>query len=255
MAHRGRPDEDAEAQAAAAVKPDQLAAVERIRARIEERAAKEASGAAKAYAVTIPNTTVHYDMAPIPGGEFTMGSTASPAEQPPHKVRLNPFWMQTQEVTWDAYLMFMFADQAHEAGHADAIVDALSPANFPLTNPIVLEKTLATRGDNLVKGMEHLIADLRKGQLTHTDPDAFEVGPEVRDAFLARDRGAEVAFRTGKPGKYMADLYVLARRRLEAAGVRSVHGGGFCTYHDAERFFSYRRTARSGRMGAFIWTE
>lgn len=86
-------------------------------------------------------------------------------------------------------------------------------------------------------------------------PDAFEVGPEVREAFLAGDRGAEVAFRPGKPGKYMADLYLLARRRLEVAGVRSVHGGGFCTYHDAERFFSYRRTPQSGRMGAFIWME
>jgi YfiH family protein len=86
-------------------------------------------------------------------------------------------------------------------------------------------------------------------------PDAFEVGPEVRDAFLARDAGAGVAFRPGKPGKLMADLYTLARRRLEGAGVRSIHGGGFCTYRDAGRFFSYRRSPRSGRMGAFIWME
>jgi len=86
-------------------------------------------------------------------------------------------------------------------------------------------------------------------------PDAFEVGPEVREAFLARDAGADAGFRPGKPGKYMGDLYVLARRRLEAAGVASVHGGGFDTYHDAERFFSYRRAAQSGRMGAFIWME
>jgi polyhydroxyalkanoate synthase len=57
-----------------------------------------------------------------------------------------------------------------------AIVDALSPANFPLTNPVVLERTLETKGENLVKGMEHLLADLRKGQLTHTDPTAFELG-------------------------------------------------------------------------------
>jgi polyhydroxyalkanoate synthase subunit PhaC len=57
-----------------------------------------------------------------------------------------------------------------------AILDALSPANFPLTNPVVLERTLETKGENLVKGMEHLIADLRRGQLTHTDPTAFELG-------------------------------------------------------------------------------
>ena len=62
---------------------------------------------------------------------------------------------------------------------SQAIVDALSPAHFPLTNPIVLERTLATKGENLVKGMEHLIADLRKGQLTHVDPLAFEVGRNI----------------------------------------------------------------------------
>ena len=62
---------------------------------------------------------------------------------------------------------------------SQAIVDALSPAHFPLTNPVVLERTLATRGDNLVKGMEHLLTDLRKGQLTHTDPDAFELGRNI----------------------------------------------------------------------------
>ena len=84
-------------------------------------------------------------------------------------------------------------------------------------------------------------------------PDAFEVGPEVRAAFVAVDRRAEDAFRPHKPGKYMADLYALARHRLARAGVAAVFGGGFCTYHDAERFFSYRRVKASGRMGAFIW--
>lgn len=84
-------------------------------------------------------------------------------------------------------------------------------------------------------------------------PDAFEVGPEVREAFLRDDAGAEPAFRPHVPGKYMADLYALARRRLAKAGVASVHGGGFCTFHEPERFFSYRRCKASGRMGTFIW--
>jgi len=84
-------------------------------------------------------------------------------------------------------------------------------------------------------------------------PDAFEVGPEVRDAFIAADPDAATAFRPGKPGKYMADLYSLARQRLARAGVHEVHGGGFCTFHDPARFFSYRRVQKSGRMGAFIW--
>lgn len=86
-------------------------------------------------------------------------------------------------------------------------------------------------------------------------PDAFEVGPEVREAFMARDPRADEAFRPHTPGKYMADLYRLARQRLAARGVREVYGGGFCTFHERDRFFSYRRVRKSGRMGAFIWME
>lgn len=59
------------------------------------------------------------------------------------------------------------------------VTEALSPANFPLTNPVVVERTLETHGENLVRGVEHLLADLRKGQLTHTDPDAFELGRNI----------------------------------------------------------------------------
>ncbi len=84
-------------------------------------------------------------------------------------------------------------------------------------------------------------------------PRAFEVGPEVREAFLAKDPRADEAFTPHVPGKYLADLYALARQRLAALGVNAVYGGDFCTYSDAERFFSYRREKLSGRMGAFIW--
>ena len=84
-------------------------------------------------------------------------------------------------------------------------------------------------------------------------PDAFEVGPEVRAAFMQVDARADEAFRTGKAGKYMADLYRLARMRLARAGVTEVFGGGFCTWSETGRFFSYRRAQQSGRMGAFIW--
>ncbi|KPF92428.1 poly(R)-hydroxyalkanoic acid synthase [Novosphingobium sp. AAP83] len=59
------------------------------------------------------------------------------------------------------------------------VTDALSPANFPFTNPVVIERTMATKGENLVKGVEHLLNDLRKGQLTHTDPTAFELGRNI----------------------------------------------------------------------------
>jgi formylglycine-generating enzyme required for sulfatase activity len=122
------------AQAVKGIDPAQLAAVERIRARIEERGAKAATGPAAPYKVTIPNTTVGYSMVPIPAGEFLMGAAgpgAKPTEQPQHKVRVDAFWMQAQEVTWDAYLMFMFADQAKERDRPDPLVDALSRPTAP----------------------------------------------------------------------------------------------------------------------------
>ncbi|MEP7262762.1 MAG: peptidoglycan editing factor PgeF [Usitatibacter sp.] len=84
-------------------------------------------------------------------------------------------------------------------------------------------------------------------------PAAFEVGPEVKDAFERFDPAAARAFAPHVPGKYLADLYTLARQRLERAGVVSVSGGGFCTWRERDRFFSYRRVKESGRMGAFIW--
>ena len=84
-------------------------------------------------------------------------------------------------------------------------------------------------------------------------PQSFEVGAEVRDAFLASHPQAELAFRaSANPGKFLADLYSLARIRLAAAGVTAVYGGGLDTYTDP-RFFSYRRAARTGRFASLIW--
>lgn len=84
-------------------------------------------------------------------------------------------------------------------------------------------------------------------------PTAFEVGAEVRAAFLAHDPAAAGAFVPNGPGKWLADLYSLARLRLAAAGVSAVSGGGLCTYRDSERFYSYRRDGRTGRMAALVW--
>jgi len=84
-------------------------------------------------------------------------------------------------------------------------------------------------------------------------PGAFEVGADVRDAFLARDADAAAAFTPHTAGKWLADLFLLARQRLRRAGVGEVHGGTLCTYSDARRFFSYRRERRTGRMAAVIW--
>jgi YfiH family protein len=84
-------------------------------------------------------------------------------------------------------------------------------------------------------------------------PGAYEVGAEVRDAFLARDARAESAFSPNRPGHWLLDLYAVARQRLQALGVRSVRGGGLCTYSDPDRFFSYRRDRATGRMAALVW--
>ena len=84
-------------------------------------------------------------------------------------------------------------------------------------------------------------------------PDAFEVGPEVRTAFVAHDPGAAAAFRPGVAERWYADIFALARLRLAQLGVTGVYGGGLCTYHDAQRFYSYRREQVTGRMASLIW--
>lgn len=84
-------------------------------------------------------------------------------------------------------------------------------------------------------------------------PEVYEVGDEVREAYLARDAGADAAFRATRPGHWLLDLYAVARQRLAARGVRHVHGGGFCTFSDAARFHSFRRDRTTERMAALIW--
>jgi polyphenol oxidase len=85
-------------------------------------------------------------------------------------------------------------------------------------------------------------------------PEAFEVGEDVREAFMAHDAKAAAAFAPrGVQGKYHADIYLLARQRLDALGITRIHGGNFCTYHQKDKFFSYRRDGVTGRMGTFIW--
>ena len=85
-------------------------------------------------------------------------------------------------------------------------------------------------------------------------PQHFEVGAEVRDAFLAHDRAAAAAFRRNARGRWQCDLPALARQRLRRArGARRCSGANWCTYADRTRFFSYRRDGQCGRMAALIW--
>jgi len=86
-------------------------------------------------------------------------------------------------------------------------------------------------------------------------PQAFEVGPEVREAFVQQLPSTAQAFVPSRnPGKFMADIYQLARLRLAARDVTAVYGGGFCTVSDP-RFFSYRRSPCTGRFASLIWLE
>lgn len=84
----------------------------------------------------------------------------------------------------------------------------------------------------------------------------FEVGDEVYEAFTQNDAEAKKAFYRHTPGKWLADLYLLARQKLEACGIMRHYGGEYCSYSDAERFFSYRRDKGiTGHMASLIWMD
>ncbi len=106
--------------------------------RLHQRIVEHQQGAAHSgkYSLTIPNSTVTYDMVPIPAGDFEMGSPASdperkPDEQPQHRVRVDAFWMQAHEVTWDEYRLFMFSHQTGKVATADSLVDAVAGPTRP----------------------------------------------------------------------------------------------------------------------------
>ena len=84
-------------------------------------------------------------------------------------------------------------------------------------------------------------------------PKVYEVGEEVRAAFLGAERGSESAFVANRPGHWLLDLYAIARQRLAKLGVTRIYGGGYCTYTEKDRFFSFRRDKTSERMAALIW--
>ncbi len=86
-------------------------------------------------------------------------------------------------------------------------------------------------------------------------PHAFEVGDDVRQVFVDHDARAAQAFKAMTEGHWLADIYLLARQRLESCGITRIFGGGLCTWKDRERFFSYRRDRVTGRMASLIWLQ
>jgi purine-nucleoside/S-methyl-5'-thioadenosine phosphorylase / adenosine deaminase len=129
----------------------------------------------------------------------------------------------------------------------DASVVAVAHAGWRGLSAGVLEATVAKLG----VAREELVAWLGPA----ISARHFEVGGEVRAAFLDGDPGAAAAFMPNERGRWQCDLGSLARRRLAALGVAEVSGGTWCTYADPARYFSFRRDGRCGRMAALIWLE
>lgn len=109
----------------------------------------------------------------------------------------------------------------------------------------VLEATVA--------GMTSDPEDLLAWMGPSAGPQRYEVGAEVRDAFLDGDPAAAAAFQATRAGHWLVDLYGLARQRLSRAGVSRLSGGGLCTISDPAHFYSHRRDGRSGRMATLVW--
>lgn len=107
--------------------------------------------------------------------------------------------------------------------------------------------------ESTVAGMQVPGAELMVWLGPAIGPAAFEVGAEVREAFVSQHAEAVEAFSPSRnSGRFMADIYRLAQIRLLACGVTAIHGGGFCTVTDP-RFYSYRRAAQTGRFASLIW--
>ncbi|SCY71344.1 conserved hypothetical protein [Nitrosospira sp. Nl5] len=117
----------------------------------------------------------------------------------------------------------------------------------------VIERTVSEIGQIDCRGdiKTHIMAWLGPA----IGPHHFEVGEEVRQAFVECDKESAIAFMPHQAhrGKWFADLFLLARQRLTKAGVAEIYGGGECTFSDPARFFSYRRDGNTGRMAGLIW--
>ncbi|MQA57619.1 peptidoglycan editing factor PgeF [Pseudomonas piscis] len=166
--------------------------------------------------------------------------------------------------------------------HADPAVVATADASWSATPgvacavmtadclPALFCNRAGTRVAAAHAGWRGLAAGVLEATLDHLDvpadqvlvwlgpaigPQRFEVGAEVREAFVTQLAEAAQAFVPSiNAGRFMADIYQLARLRLAARGVTAVYGGGYCTVSDP-RFFSYRRNPRTGRFASLVWLE
>ncbi len=178
-----------------------------------------------------------------------------------------PAWLQQSHST-----RVVAADPQHEAD-ADASWTATPGVACAVLTADCLPVLLTTTGADRVAAAHAGWRGLADGVLENTlaalevpgdqilawlgpaiGPQAFEVGEELVEAFVSQDASAWQAFEeTSSEGKYLANIYQLARLRLKAAGVKHIYGGDLCTFSDQQRFYSYRRDGETGRMASLIW--
>ncbi|BBP01252.1 peptidoglycan editing factor PgeF [Sulfuriferula nivalis] len=178
-----------------------------------------------------------------------------------------PCWLQQVHGTTVAY-----ADNLHErvaadasvANHTDVVCAVLTADCLPVLfcaqdGSVVGAAHAGWRGllagvlEETVAAMAHPAEQIMAWMGPAIGPNAFEVGSEVRTAFVADMPSAASAFQGAGSNKWLADIYALARLRLKQMGITQIYGGEFCTYGDAERFYSYRRDGVTGRMASLIW--
>ncbi len=209
-----------------------------------------------------------------PFDTFNLGAHVGddPAHVAENRRRLSEALALPQEPAWLTQVHGTQVVRAEEAGEADAVwTNQIGPVCAILTAdclPVLFCDEQGTRVAAAHAGWRSLVGGVLEATVAAMDvpgerimawlgpaigPTCFEVGEEVRAEFLARDDGAEACFHPSPQGRWLADLYALARRRLTACGVQAVYGGGLCTYRDADLFYSYRRDGRTGRMASLIW--
>lgn len=214
---------------------------------------------------------------PAPWNSFNLGNHVgdSPALVAANRAMLNerlpaePFWLQqvhgiaAVNADFEANLLEADAAIGRLPGRVCAVMtaDCLPVLLCDRAGTVVAAAHAGWRGlaagvlEATIKKMDVPASNLLAWLGPAIGPKCFEVGDEVRATFVDKDPSATLAFAAKPSGKWLADIYTLARQRLQAAGVNSISGGDFCTFTEAERFFSYRRDGVTGRMASLIWLD
>lgn len=218
---------------------------------------------------------------PEPFGGFNLGTHVGddPARVQENCQRLlsqipaQPIWLSQVHGT---HVVELSADDLQDSPEADAVMTAVPGVVCAVMTADCLPVLLSDKAGRLVgaahAGWRGLVAGVLealvsqmvvRGQIDSRDlvawlgpaigPEAFEVGDDVRQAFIDLDVGYQRYFRPGKAGKWLADLPGLAEAKLQATGVQEITRSGFCTYTAADKFYSYRRDNVTGRMASMIW--